>query len=151
MKKKFLSLVMTLVLIISCTASTQAEIIHYKKYKNFKYVMSDYAVAIKYYNGKKAKATIPEKIKGVKVRYVKLIRAKYLKEIKLSRYVKEVSLSGNKRLKKVTISKNNKYLCVEKVCYKQKRHNNTRNCCIYNCLVRCKNICYNAIQYFDFI
>lgn len=112
MKKKFLSIIMTLVLIISCTASTQAEVIHYKKYKNFKYLMSAYnAIAIKYYNGKKAKVTIPEKIKGVKVRYVKLTRAKYMKEIKISRYVKEVRLSGNKQLKKVTISKKNKYLC----------------------------------------
>ena len=114
MKKKILSIFMTLVLIIFCTAPTQAEVLHYKKYKNFKYEKFDYkSINIRYYIGKKKKVFIPEKIKGIKVRHVNLIRAKYLKEIKISRYVKDVCLSRNKQLKKVTISKKNKYLCVK--------------------------------------
>lgn len=114
MKKKFLSIVMTLVLIISCTASAQAEIIHYKKYKNFRYNKFDYkSINIRYYTGKKTKVTVPEKIKGIKVRYVDLIRAKNLKSIKLSRYVKSAGLSRNKLLKKVSVSKQNKYLSVK--------------------------------------
>lgn len=62
-----ISIIMTLVLIISCTASTQVEVLHYKKYKNFKYEKFDYkSINIRYYIGKKV--FIPEKNQGNKSR-----------------------------------------------------------------------------------
>lgn len=105
---------MVLILVFSNIHTTQAATIRYNKYKNFKYEYFDRkSIDIKYYTGKKSTVTIPEKIKGKKVRYVYLIRAKHLKKIKLSRYVKDVTLSRNRNLKKVTISKKNKYLSVK--------------------------------------
>lgn len=105
---------MMLILVFSNIHTTQATTIKYKRYKNFKYEHYDHkSIDIKYYTGKKSTVTIPEKIKGKKVRYVYLIKAKHLKKIKLSRYVKNVNLSKSRKLKKVTINKKNKYLCVK--------------------------------------
>lgn len=111
MKKKILTIIMMLALVLFNVSTTQAEVIRYKKYKNFSYEKYDrWSIEIKQYNGKKSRATIPEKIKGKKVRYVYLEKAKNLKKIKISRYVKDVCLSKNRRLTKVIISKKNKYL-----------------------------------------
>ena len=104
---------MMLTLVLSNISIAQAETIKYEKYKKFKYVYADWkSVNIKYYTGKKSNISIPEKINGIKVRYVNLIKAKNLKKINISRYVKGVDLSGNRKLKKVTISSKNKYLSV---------------------------------------
>lgn len=114
MKKKIIALVMMLVVMVSNVIPVNAEGYSYEKYKKFKYEYFDEtSISIRYYTGKKAKVTIPEKIKGTKVRHVNLIRAKNLKSIKISRYVKDVCLSRNEKLKKVTISKKNKYLSVK--------------------------------------
>lgn len=114
MKNKILSIIMVLVLLSTYSMSAQAEVISYKKYKDFKYTKPAYnEISIKIYNGKKIKAVVPEKIKGIKVTCVNLVRAKNLKQIKLSRYVKDACLSKNKALKKVTLSKKNKYLSVK--------------------------------------
>ena len=105
---------MALILLVSSGLPVRGEIIHYKRYKDFKYIKSDYkSINVRYYIGKKKKVSIPEKIKGLKVRYLHLIRAKSLKKIRLSRYVKDALLSRNKNLRKVTKDKRNKYLCVK--------------------------------------
>lgn len=114
MKKKIIAVIMMLMLVSSNIAMAQAETIEYEKYKNFKYVYADWkSINIKYYIGKKSNVSIPEKINGKKVRYVYLIKAKNLKNIKLSRYVKDAHLARNEKLKKVTVSKKNKYLSVK--------------------------------------
>jgi hypothetical protein len=113
MKKKIFIIIMSLVMVMSTTITNKAEIIKYKKYKDFKYTTFDYkSVGIYYYVGKKKKVIVPTKIKGKKVVSVSLIRAKNLKQIKIPRYVKYIDLAGNKSLVKVTISKKNKYLSV---------------------------------------
>ena len=114
MKKKLLSVMMALILLVSSGLPVRGEVIHYKRYKDFKYIKSDYkSINVRYYIGKKKKVSIPEKIKGLKVRYVYLIRAKSLKKIRLSRYVKDANLSKNRNLRRVTVDKRNKYLCVK--------------------------------------
>ena len=114
MKKKLLSVMMALILLVSSGLPVRGEIIHYKRYKDFKYIKSDYkSINVRYYIGKNKKVSIPEKIKGLKVRYVYLIRAKSLKKIRLSRYVKDANLSKNRNLCRVTVDKRNKYLCVK--------------------------------------
>ena len=114
MRNKILAIIMMLILVFSNIHTTQAATIKYHKYKNLKYEHYDRkSIDIKCYTGKKSTVTIPEKIKGKKVRYVYLIKAKHLKKIKLSKYVKDVNLSRNRKLKKVTINKKNKYLCVK--------------------------------------
>ena len=114
MRNKILAIIMMLILVLSNVPITQAATIKYKRYKNFKYEFFDYkSIGIRYYTGKKSTVTIPEKIKEKKVRYVFLIKAKNFKKIKLSSYVKDVHLARNRKLKKVTINKKNKYLCVK--------------------------------------
>ena len=114
MKKKLLSVMMALILLVSSGLPVRGEVIHYKRYKDFKYEKTDdKSVTIRYYTGKKKQVSVPEKIRGLKVRYLHLIRAKSLKKIRLSRYVKDALLSRNKNLRKVTIDKRNKYLCVK--------------------------------------
>lgn len=107
-------MIMALILSVSCILSAQAEGYNYKKYKNLKYrLFEENALCVEYYTGKKTKVTIPAKIKGTKVRFVFLNNAKNLKEIRIPRYVKEVDLGAIKTLKKIKISKKNKYLSVE--------------------------------------
>ena len=105
---------MAMILSLISVSPLQAAGYDYQKTKNFKYrFLDDYSLTINYYLGKKTKIKIPEKIKGKRVRFVFLNRAKNLKEIKIPRYVEEVDLGSIKTLKKVKISKKNKYLSVE--------------------------------------
>lgn len=113
MKKKKYCLMMVLILSILCISPTQAEGYNYNKYKNFKYrFVEEDALCIDYYLGKKSKVTVPAKIKGIKVRFIFLKKAKNLKEIKIPRYVDTVDLGSVKTLKRVKVSKKNKYLSV---------------------------------------
>lgn len=105
---------MAMILSLISVSPLQAEGYDYKKYKNFKYrFIDDDAILIEYYLGKKSKIKVPEKIKGIKVKYVFLKRAKNVKEITIPRYVKDVGLGSIKTLKKIKISKKNKYLSVK--------------------------------------
>lgn len=114
MKKKLLCVLMAMVLSLISILSIQAEGRDYKKYKNFKYrFIDDDAILVEYYLGKKTKIKVPEKINGIKVKYIDLERAKNVKEITIPRYVEDVSLGSIKTLKKVKVSKKSKYLSVE--------------------------------------
>ena len=113
-KQKIVSLMIIIVLSLSVFMNVSAEDIYLEKYKTFEYSQSyDNKVGIFKYNGKKSKITVPAKIKGLKVRTVNLLKAKNLKTIKLSRYVKIVYLAKIKTLKKVKVDKRNKYLSVK--------------------------------------
>lgn len=114
MKSKIVTIIMTVIMAVSCSGTANGEVIVYKKYKDFKYVREgDDQIGIYYYNGKKSKAVVPAKIKGVKVDTVNLIRAKGLKRIRLSRYVKYTYLAKVRSLKKVTVDPRNKHLSVK--------------------------------------
>ena len=112
--KNCICFMMVMILSLSTFINIYAEEVNWEKYKSFKYTeMTDTEVGIFYYNGKKTKITIPAKIKGLKVSTVNILKAKGLKSIKLSRYVKIVYLAKNRTLKKVTVDKKNKYLSVK--------------------------------------
>lgn len=113
MKSKIVTIIMAVIMAVSCCGTANAEVIVYKKYKDFKYVREGKWAGIYYYNGKKSKAVVPAKIKGVKVDSVNLIRAKGLKRIRLPRYAKHIGLSEIPSLKKVTVDPKNKYLSVK--------------------------------------
>lgn len=114
MKSKIVTIIMTVIMAVSCSGTANAEVIVYKKYKDFKYVREgDDQIGIYYYNGKKSKAVVPAKIKGIKVKIVSLTRAKGLKRIRLPRYAKHIGLSEIPSLKKVTVDPRNKYLSVK--------------------------------------
>lgn len=113
-KQKIISLMMIIILCLSAFTNANAEDIYLEKYKSFEYTQYyDNKVGIFKYNGKKTKVTIPAKIKGLKVSTVSLLKAKNLKSIKLSRYVKIAYLAEIKTLKKVKVDKRNKYLSVK--------------------------------------
>lgn len=112
-RKRICCMIMTLILSLSSILPVQAEIHYYEKYKGFKYRLSEVDwLCIEYYTGKKTKVKVPAKIKGTKVREIYLKKAKNLKEITIPRYVKYVELGRIKTLKKVKVSKKNKYLSV---------------------------------------
>lgn len=113
LKKKICCVIMALILSVSSILPVQAEIHYYEKYKGFKYrFFEENSLCIEYYQGKKSKVKVPAKINGTKVRFLFLKKAKNVKEIRIPRYVKYVELGGIKTLKKVKVSKKNKYLSV---------------------------------------
>lgn len=109
--KRIVCMIMATIITISSTMITDAEGINYKTCNGFRYNVD--GKEINYYVGKKTTATIPAKIEGEKVRDVFLYKAPNLKKLKVSRYVKTIVVARNKKLKKVTIDKKNKYLCVK--------------------------------------
>ena len=114
MIKKIIATILVMSLTLSSTLLVYGEGHNYIKYKNFKYEKTSYKeMTAYYYVGKNAKGQIAEKVKGIKVRRVYLKKAKNLKELEISRYVSDIDLAGNKKLKKVKVNKNNKYLSVK--------------------------------------
>lgn len=108
------SMFLTITLIIMSFTSIHAASLDLKKYGNFKCQDAMYgSVSIRYYTGKKTSISIPEKLGGRKVTGISLLKASNVKKIKLSKYIKNVCLSRNRSLKKVTIDKENKYISVK--------------------------------------
>ena len=117
--KRIVCMIMATIITISSTMITDAEGINYKTCNGFRYNVD--GKEINYYVGKKTTATIPAKIEGEKVRDVFLYKAPNLKKLKVSRYVKTIVVARNKKLKKVTIDKRNKYITVSNNCILNKK------------------------------